>query len=607
MATTEITELQAATAFADGDLALIRKSGETKDRKISQSNLIKSIGNPAVKGFTATSNEANKVTLDPSNGTVIDTYYDGMEISFISPINSTGLVQVRIGALAYKDIFILNSAASVELTNTKYIQAIYSTTDNKFYQTNAATTQVFTNEYLATGVVANDNSTTTYTLTSAYGISKTQYYTGMSIIFTSDVASKGGVLVNIDGLGNKVLTDKADDKIANDLLVDQVILAIYDGTNFIKNLFSETVPEAPELPADAFDEQTGEIIPDNVPEVNKLNVTVGNAGNDYTSINAAIAGLVNNFGDDGGNRLCTINLSNTYVWNEIVTLNQKNYSWITIRANTEINIAVGCYLQLYQSSITVSGYFSDSNVNDKYLNTNLAKCFANISNKSNVIFSNFNLSTVNGLVGGNDGSYELNNCTITNKTTTDNILLIGLINQSPSSIKNTTINLYARDNNNVFNNYFIENSGPLTITNLTVNSYSTNGNYFKVSIFIYNSGPLTIYNSNINVSSMVLDSRYVNTYIENSTLRNIGNNTPAVNINSKATATLSTCIVNSQSNSSLYADSGANVTVNNGDYRNGNVANSANIVANGQGTYIRKDGNVAGGTSTTNGGIVTTN
>lgn len=593
MATTEITELQAATAFADGDLALIRKNGENKDRKISQSNLIKSIGNPAVKGFTATSDEANKVTLNSSNGTVIDTYYDGMEISFISPINSTGLVQVRIGALAYKDIYVLNSAGTVELTNTTYIQAIYSNTDNKFYQTNAATTQVFTNDYLAEGVVAGDNSSTTYTLTSAYGIPKTEYYNSMSIIFTSDVASKGGVLVNIDGLGNKILTDKVGDKIANNLVEGQVILAIYDGNNFIKNYFSEEVAEAPELPAEAFNEETGQIIPENVPEDNKVNVTVGNAGNTYTTINDALKDLVNNFGKDGGNRIVTINLSNTYTWNERISI-YSDYSWITINSAGVTNVTVEEMLNLSEK-----GYI---NLTGNYLQSTF---YANV----NVIYVNTNASL-------NIKDAEI--------TTPNQIILLGTV-----TIENTTISNIANKGYtpNYFNGYaklkmkdvtfnydgigntsfggVLKFSNRVDLDNVTLNSTINTSTLFEI---ISQDTNFNAINCNFTGKGN-LDSRYVNSIVMTNC------NVISTDVNNitnfeQVRGTFTNCVFRNPNVNGVgfYAASGSQITIDGGNYTyNGATTNANDIIAVGDGTIIRLKNNPVGGTRVINNGIITTN
>lgn len=593
MATTEITELQAATAFADGDLALIRKSGETKDRKISQSNLIKSIGNPAVKGFTATSDEANKVTLNPSNGTVIDTYYDGMEISFISPINSTGLVQVRIGALAYKDIFVLNSAASVELTTTTYIQAIYSTTDNKFYQTNAATTQVFTNDYLAVGTVAGDNSATTYTLTSAYGISKTEYYTGMSIIFTSNVASKGGILVNIDGLGNKILTDKAGDNIANDLLVDQVILAIYDGTNFIKNLFSEEVPEAPEIPVDAFDETTGEIIPANVPDVNKVTVTVGNAGNDYTTITAALADLVNNYGKDGGNRLVTINLSNTYTWNERIGI-YTNYSWITINSAGVTNVTVTEMLNISKGGAI--------NLTGKYLQPDYQASgnFIYANTESNLVIKDAELTSPNQIRFF--GNITIENTIISN-IANKGYTPINFQSTGVSNMKDVTFN-YDGAGNTTGGFTTIQLNGTCNIENTSINStldsnvLCTFGNY----------GTFNLINCNFTGKTGIASGVDNNLNMTNCNVILTTNNTSATLQRIKGTFTNCTFTNTNVNGVGFIASQGSQITIDGGNYTyDGNTTNVNDIQAVGDGTIVRLRNNPIGGTRAVNNGVITNN
>lgn len=599
MATTEITELNAATVFADGDLALIRKSGETKDRKITQQNLIKSMGNPAVKGFTASSDEANKVTLDPSNGTVIDSYYDGMEISFISPINSTGLVQVRIGALAYKDIFVLNSAASVELTTTTYIQAIYSNTDNKFYQTNAATTQVFTNEYNATGVVAGDNSTTTYILTSAYGIQKTEYYPRMSLSFNADIASKGGVLVNVDGLGNKILTDKVGDKIANDLVEGQEIFAIYNGTDFIKNLFSEEVPEAPEIPADAFDENTGEIIPENVPEVNKQDVTVGSAGNDYTTIMAAITDLVNNFGEDGGNRLCTIILSNTYVWNEKINLQSKNYSWITIKSTTEIAIGDEGSIILNESSIKLTGTYRKNSAltgSGFFINCIGARSIINIENLT--FYTKYSFLNINaGIVNITNAIASM----ITGGTVGANF--VKCMNNGTLNSKNCTLDLNT--------NFTIGNGGSaltaelssINVDNLTVTMKSNNAS--KMCYFDRCSS-VVIINSNINTTTSISNAIAFdicrNISVTNTSITSSTNKTMYI---SKSTGTFTNCtVLATASDYMLNAVDGSNITVSGGSYTKNGTTSQYNITASGQGTVVRLLNNPVGGTLADSGGVI---
>jgi hypothetical protein len=151
-----------------------------------------------------------------------------MRVSFISSISSNGAVQIKIGNLVYKDLFQYGTTETSILEADKYYEAIYIGDNNtgKFFQTNILTPTIYTNEYTSVGTVAQDEQSTTLVLTSAIGMSKTSYYTGMSLLFTNDVDSKGVVSVNVDGLGLKVLK-------ANDLFAGQTILATYDGTQFI--------------------------------------------------------------------------------------------------------------------------------------------------------------------------------------------------------------------------------------------------------------------------------------------------------------------------------------------------------------------------------------
>ena len=346
MATKQITDLGATTEFIDGDLLLVRKTGEGIDKKIAQADFIKSFGNPAINGFTAASEAANKLTLTASNDVVVDTYYDGMTACFISDITSNGLVQIKVGGLAYKDFIQYGSVQSVVLTINKYLEAIYvgDNATGKWYQTNVTTPTIFTNEYLATGVVAGDEQSTTYTLNSAIGSSKTVYYNGMSLLFTTDVASKGAVLLNVDGLGLKNLTDQVGDNVSFNLAANETVMAIYNGTNFIKNLFSNVdaplPPIDPELP----------IPPENMEVIN-----VG-PGLDIEEIMPAIAQLIESYGENGGNRFVTIQLNATYVGNEQILI-QSLTPWITIQTHATGN-TFNVSIELVTGAISLKGIFN---------------------------------------------------------------------------------------------------------------------------------------------------------------------------------------------------------------------------------------------------------
>jgi len=257
-----ISDLEATTTLEDTTVFHIRKTETNEDYKITKSNLVKQIGNSVVSGFNATSPLANRLLLTPSNSGSLDQYYDGMTIKFISPINSTDLVKIKIGSLGYIDFKttftnpITNVIENAVLKTGKFYEAIYS--NNSFIQTNID--RQYTNEYLSVGEIIFDNTTqeyfTLYTLTSATSYYKTSYYEGMSIVFTSGIInnsvenmSNGKIYINVDGLGPKLLSDPDGDGVPFSLQPNETILGIYDGEKFIKNMFTMQEPELP-VPVD---------------------------------------------------------------------------------------------------------------------------------------------------------------------------------------------------------------------------------------------------------------------------------------------------------------------------------------------------------------------
>ena len=413
MATKQITDLGATTEFIDGDLLLVRKTAEGIDKKIAQADFIKSFGNPAINGFTAASEAANKLTLTASNDVVVDTYYDGMTACFISDITSNGLVQIKVGGLAYKDFIQYGSVQSVVLTINKYLEAIYvgDNATGKWYQTNVTTPTIFTNEYLATGVVAMDEQSTTYTLNSAIGSSKTVYYNGMSLLFTTDVASKGAVLLNVDGLGIKNLTDQVGDNVSFNLAANETVMAIYNGTNFIKNLFSQVDPELPPIDPE-------QPIPPDHQEV----INVG-PGLDIEEIMPAISQLIESYGESGGNRFVTIQLNATYVGNEQIHI-QSLTPWITIQTHNTGN-TFNSAITLITGAITLKGIFNcnattfllkpkgnayaivkDATINCIYTGSGVLYCVTNdlddgFDSSPPIVFENVNVNDFNVLVFAN--------------------------------------------------------------------------------------------------------------------------------------------------------------------------------------------------------------
>ncbi len=364
MAGKQIIDLSSADSFDDGDLMLIRKSGMGVDRKITYADLIESIGNPAIDGYVATPDEEqeNKIILKAANNAPVYKYYNGMKISFVSPIKSSGVVQIRVGNLGYKNLYRYKSDISVSVEENDYVEAVMI--GEHFYQVNdlKTVTTIYTNDYVVIfSEVANGGVLTDLTLVSAYGLRKQEYYNGMSIIFTCPIDTKGAVRVNIDGLGLKDLNDGDFDLIPNDLNKNQVILAIYDGMQFVKNKFTAINPIAPSLPPEAIDIETGQVIIDSVPASNIVNISVGGSSSIKT-ITEAIDSLIESYGVDGGNRQATINLQPAFVWTEQVVLNKKDLSWVTIKTSAVIEVVFKSSAALYlnEGKIRIQGKFKIS-------------------------------------------------------------------------------------------------------------------------------------------------------------------------------------------------------------------------------------------------------
>jgi hypothetical protein len=105
MAGKQITELESTNKISEGDLLFVRKTTSGTDKKINYTDLVESIGNPAIDGFVAIVDplNANTIILTPANNARILRYFIGMKISFVSPITSTGNVKIKVGSLTAKD------------------------------------------------------------------------------------------------------------------------------------------------------------------------------------------------------------------------------------------------------------------------------------------------------------------------------------------------------------------------------------------------------------------------------------------------------------------------------------------------------------------------
>lgn len=277
----KISDLTRTTVFDQGDLILLQKSGEENNRAISQQDIVKSIGNPSVNGFTAVSTAANKITLTPANnGAEIDTYYDGMEISFISPITTDGIVNVDIGALGDKELKIIGTNDTAILSQGDYVKAIYvgDALSGKFYQTNlkvksnqisdlSEVNSFNTGDFMSihkSGAI-DDNKISYNNLvkslgnSSVFGFNATSteankiiltpanggttidaYYEKMIVKFISPVTTSGATFIKIGSLPEKQLY-KINTSDFSILSANAVVEAIYIGDKFYQTNIVEPV------------------------------------------------------------------------------------------------------------------------------------------------------------------------------------------------------------------------------------------------------------------------------------------------------------------------------------------------------------------------------
>lgn len=317
MADKRISDLDATSELSDDDIFVVRKTSQNEDFKITKSSLVSNLSNPGIVGFSA-AGTGGEVTLTPLNGSTITEYLDGMKISFISPISLTfgELVRLRIGNNAFVNFLSqLRLKTFPKMDLNEYYEGVYR--NGSFYHTNPKEVN-YTNETTGSGVISNN--TTTYTLTSATGFYRRSYYPGMSVLFTSNIDSTGFVYINLDSLGAKLLSDPDGDGVPFSLVKNQTIMAIYDGTKFIKNSFTMREPEVP------FTEITINVGPNQLFESNK-------------TLQSAYDQIIRDYGPDGGGRQVTIQFDNDYNGEGLAIYNSTiNTGYIKIVGNPNIQM-----------------------------------------------------------------------------------------------------------------------------------------------------------------------------------------------------------------------------------------------------------------------------
>jgi hypothetical protein len=339
MAGKDLTELASVDNITTGDLLLVRKSDLGTDKKISYQDLVKSIGNPGVEGFTAVSDGENKVMIAAANGAIITKYYPGMKISFVSPLKSTGAVQVSVAALPYKNLLAYKSTSSVAVEQDDYIEAVFI--GDAFYQVNNAQ-YVYTSDYKIKAVSQlSGGSFTNIDLESSYGNRKAQYYEGMTVNFICSENTTGGITIDIDGLGGKpVIENSGDytDEIYTPMYKGQIVHLVYDGQNFVKDRFRTDNPKLEPVVAPDPDNPDQPL----VPAANQITYTVGTA-KQFPNLSAAFLAALKEYGENGRKQgvqqKVVLEVTNVLSVNDnknTLYLEAVDLSWITITATGNV-------------------------------------------------------------------------------------------------------------------------------------------------------------------------------------------------------------------------------------------------------------------------------
>lgn len=629
-----ISDLEATTTLEDTTVFHIRKTETNEDYKITKSNLVKQIGNSVVSGFNATSPLANRLLLTPSNSGSLDQYYDGMTIKFISPINSTDLVKIKIGTLSYIDFKttftnpITNAVENAVLKTGKFYEAIYS--NNSFIQTNID--RQYTNEYLSVGEIIFDNTTqeyfTLYTLTSATSYYKTSYYEGMSIVFTSGIInnsvenmSNGKIYIDVDGLGERLLSDPDGDGVPFSLQPNETILGIYDGEKFIKNMFTMQEPELP-VPVD----------PVNPPPGYGITVYVGPNEPEVSNrlLQTAYDRIIKDYGSDGGGRKVLIKFRDNYTGEGLINFHSFFLdSYITIEGNSNVimkasNTPYWLNFKAVFWSVIDTGTCIFNFTGEWKVNFSLSA--SGFDNTQSFFIDGGNTNQNNSIV-------NINNAIITNINDGNQNYSFYEI-KAPISAKLSILNSELINFGNIcgagrkrdiyFNNVTITN----TITNTRsftslLDLYQCNGSIidlklnitkpsnYKYIIYVSLIPPnltLEISDTNIEISEQVSDNGYIITYTysrehlyqDNYGFLTMNNNSIKYSnnvINTKGTLYIG-YLGSSSTTSNVFK-----VKLNGNNYKNQNSTSVPDIVIDKQSTLYLKSGTL-GSTSAINGGSI---
>jgi len=400
----QLIDLDSSDSLNQDDMLLIRKTGTDVNKKINLSNFIKTIGSSGVSGYVANldKEQENKFTLKAANGTPVYKYYQSMKVSFKAPAKSADAPQVRIGELAYKNIFKYKSDIPISFEENDYIEAVFI--GDNFYQINDLKTvaNIYTNDYVCVAhEMPKSGVSTDLTLVTAYGLHKREYYNGMSITFMCPVNTKGSVRINIDGLRAKdIIEGDIEDFLHTPLYKGQIVHAIYNGVCFVKNKFQAEDPKIRQslepCPTSSIEGKPQSVIPlENILEFN-----VGTSENcHFPSLRMAVEKLLDLYSDTSGRQVTLNILTPVILPMDRMIIHGRNLSWITIKGDGKNQIKV-----FYEKNAVCTG----QNI---FLNFNACTSFFNFVKDTTIIFNlkeayscfhfmqaqdcNFNISNIN--------------------------------------------------------------------------------------------------------------------------------------------------------------------------------------------------------------------
>lgn len=356
MAGKQITELESTNKISEGDLLFVRKTTSGTDKKINYTDLVESIGNPAIEGFIATVDplDANTIILTPANNARIPRYFVGMKISFVSPITSNGNVKIKVGSLTAKDFVQYQTTVTVGLQVDDYVEGVFI--GDKFHRINdlRSVANIYSNEYnVILTTIDPSEQFTTLNLVSSIGIPKQSYYDGMAISFINIEDTKGTTIIKIDDIttGKGLIEPNTeDDFISLPLYANQIIRAVYriSDNSFIRDIFQVQDPKQKPL-INTKEPTTNEEIeqavmpeentpPQNLKEYSIDNVSKGSYS--YVNLNDCINKIIESFptGVDSGVKV-TITINKTLDASNTLLTVDRDLSWVTLRSdNQSINI-----------------------------------------------------------------------------------------------------------------------------------------------------------------------------------------------------------------------------------------------------------------------------